>query len=181
MAPHRCTSLLIIGGIQPFFKDDVLPCAAMSSQDTGLRIRRLGVRLLSGAPIFPRAKQYCQGHLAGDRDCLMLGRHSHTLKTGSGNPIFEREQEGGCAMKYSIRYVAVASLIFGLSACVPPPPPPPPPPPMPMPMAGPPPAYVAPAPPPQASYRCGPGFHWVRGHRNRWGRWVHAHCVPNRR
>jgi len=26
---------------------------------------------------------------------------------------------------------------------------------------------------------CGPGFHWVARHRNRYGAWVPAHCAKN--
>jgi hypothetical protein len=29
--------------------------------------------------------------------------------------------------------------------------------------------------------RCGRHYHYVRGHRNRYGRWVRGRCVPNRR
>jgi hypothetical protein len=29
--------------------------------------------------------------------------------------------------------------------------------------------------------RCGPGRHFVPGHRNRRGFWVRSHCAPNRR
>jgi hypothetical protein len=29
--------------------------------------------------------------------------------------------------------------------------------------------------------RCGPGRHFVPGHRNRRGLWVRSHCAPNRR
>lgn len=43
--------------------------------------------------------------------------------------------------------------------------------------------YAAPAPVapyPQAVYpRCGRGWHWVRGHHNRFGRWVPGHCARN--
>jgi hypothetical protein len=28
--------------------------------------------------------------------------------------------------------------------------------------------------------RCGRGFHYVRGHRNRYGHWVRGHCRRNR-
>jgi hypothetical protein len=28
--------------------------------------------------------------------------------------------------------------------------------------------------------RCGPGWHWRRGHYNRYGHWVRGHCVHNR-
>jgi hypothetical protein len=76
-----------------------------------------------------------------------------------------------------------AAMLLGLSSCyVPPPydyPPPaampygPPPPPAVMP-------YGPPPPPPPIAYRgCGPGWHWVRAHRNRWGRWVRGHCAHN--
>src|SRR5207248_6231824 len=41
----------------------------------------------------------------------------------------------------------------------------------------PPPAYGYPPPRRYVGYRgCGPGGHWVRGHYNRWGRWVPAPC-----
>jgi hypothetical protein len=33
----------------------------------------------------------------------------------------------------------------------------------------------------QVDRRCGPGRHFVRGHRNRRGFWVRSHCAPNRR
>lgn len=32
----------------------------------------------------------------------------------------------------------------------------------------------------QVGPRCGPGAHWVRGHRAPNGAWVPGHCVPNR-
>jgi hypothetical protein len=83
-------------------------------------------------------------------------------------------------VRTSIRCAGIAALMLGLAACVPPPPPPMPPQPAPMPIA-PPPPYAAPVPmPAPGAYRCGPGFHRVRGHRNQGGRWVRAHCVPNR-
>jgi hypothetical protein len=43
--------------------------------------------------------------------------------------------------------------------------------------------YVEPVPatpyPPVAYRRCARGWHWVRGHYNRWGRWVPSHCTRN--
>ena len=39
--------------------------------------------------------------------------------------------------------------------------------------AGPPPAVI------QVWGGCGPGWHPVRGHYDRWGRWIPRHCVPN--
>ena len=33
----------------------------------------------------------------------------------------------------------------------------------------------------QVDRRCGRGFHWVRGHRNRYGHWIRSHCGRNRR
>jgi hypothetical protein len=71
-------------------------------------------------------------------------------------------------------------LALGLSSCLYPPPPPPyGPAPYMAPAPGP---YVVPAPvPPPVVYRhCAPGWHWIRAHRNRWGRWVRGHCAPNR-
>jgi len=32
----------------------------------------------------------------------------------------------------------------------------------------------------EAGVRCGPGAHYVRGHRAPNGAWVPGHCVPNR-
>jgi len=76
--------------------------------------------------------------------------------------------------------VLAMTVMIGLSGCVPPPPPPPPPA-APMPYVAPAPVpYAAPAPPPVAHRYCGPGRHWVAGHRNRRGRWVRGHCAPNR-
>jgi hypothetical protein len=67
-----------------------------------------------------------------------------------------------------------AAMMLALASCVYPPPPGA----VYEPVPGPP-AYVAPAPPYVAYARCAPGWHWVRGHRNRWGRWVRAHCARN--
>jgi hypothetical protein len=68
----------------------------------------------------------------------------------------------------------IIAVMIGLAGCVLPPPPPP------LPAAPPPVPYVAPAPippPPYAAYRrCGPGWHWVRAHRNPRGRWIPGHC-----
>lgn len=68
-------------------------------------------------------------------------------------------------------------LALGLSSCLYPPPPPPAP--FVAPAPGP---FVVPAPmPPPVVYRhCRPGWHWVRGHHNRHGRWIRGHCAPNR-
>ena len=71
---------------------------------------------------------------------------------------------------------------LGLSSCLYPPPPPPPPAPAPFlaPAPGP---YVAPVPVPPRPvvYRhCHRGWHWVRGHHNRYGRYIRGHCAPNR-
>lgn len=70
---------------------------------------------------------------------------------------------------------------LSLSSCLYPPPPPPPfvQAPFVAPAPGP---YLAPIPvPPPIVYRhCAPGWHWVRGHHNRYGRWIRGHCAPNR-
>jgi hypothetical protein len=70
---------------------------------------------------------------------------------------------------------------LSLSSCLYPPPPPPPfaQAPFVAPAPGP---YVAPIPvPPPVVYRhCAPGWHWVRGHHSRYGRWVRGHCAPSR-
>ena len=70
---------------------------------------------------------------------------------------------------------------LSLSSCLYPPPPPPPlvQAPFVAPAPGP---YVMPAPvPPPIVYRhCAPGWHWVRGHHSRYGRWIRGHCAPNR-
>jgi hypothetical protein len=86
-------------------------------------------------------------------------------------------------VRRSAAFAIAGILALGLSACYPPPPPPPP---VPMPSA--PPPIAAPAPPPPAyvppprvyGRRCPPGTHFVRGHHNRFGKWVRAHCRPNR-
>jgi hypothetical protein len=31
----------------------------------------------------------------------------------------------------------------------------------------------------QVAQGCGPGFHWVARHRNRYGAWVPGHCAKN--
>ncbi len=31
----------------------------------------------------------------------------------------------------------------------------------------------------EAAQGCGPGFHWVGKHRNRYGAWVPGHCARN--
>lgn len=41
-------------------------------------------------------------------------------------------------------------------------------------------AATTPPPPRYAGRRCAYGYHWVGAYRNRWGRWVRAHCAPNR-
>jgi hypothetical protein len=70
---------------------------------------------------------------------------------------------------------------LSLSSCLYPPPPPPllVQAPFVAPAPGP---YVAPAPllPPIVYRHCAPGWHWVRGHHGRYGRWVRGHCAPNR-
>jgi hypothetical protein len=71
---------------------------------------------------------------------------------------------------------------LSLSSCLYPPPPPPfAQAPFVAPAPGP---YVAPVPfpvPPPVLYRhCAPGWHWVRGHHSRYGRWVRGHCAPTR-
>src|SRR5260370_42644164 len=66
----------------------------------------------------------------------------------------------------------VAGLTVGLSSCVYVP-------------VEPVPAYRYASPVPAAPYpsiayrRCGSGWHWVRGHHNRWGRWVPGDCARN--
>ncbi len=69
--------------------------------------------------------------------------------------------------------------ITGAATTPPPPPPPgamgyPPPPPGAM-------GYPPPPPPPaRVAYRhCAPGWHFVRGHHDRWGRWIRPHCARN--
>ena len=77
--------------------------------------------------------------------------------------------------------VLAVAVMIGLSSCMAPPPPPPPLAPPAAMAPAPPPPYFAPVPSPRiVSRHCGPGRHWVRGHHNRWGRWVPGHCAPNR-
>ena len=97
----------------------------------------------------------------------MTGRRLRHRGGGVRRPV----NEG----KRSPRVLALAVTVAGLSSCVYVPPPG-------EPYPAPPPPYVAPVPPPPyVTYRrCGPGWHWVRAHRNRAGRWVRGHCAPNR-
>jgi hypothetical protein len=75
-------------------------------------------------------------------------------------------------MKLGVLSGALVAAMLGLSSCVYPPPPGA----VYEPVPGPP-AYVA---PPYVAYsRCALGWHWVRGHHNRWGQWVRGHCARN--
>jgi hypothetical protein len=33
---------------------------------------------------------------------------------------------------------------------------------------------------PMHPHHCGRGYHWVMGHRDRYGRWIPGHCRANR-
>ena len=70
--------------------------------------------------------------------------------------------------------LVATAMMLALASCVYPPPPGA----VYEPVPGPP-AYVAPAPPYGAYGRCALGWHWVRGHHNRSGRWVRGHCARN--